>query len=130
MASASVAGIERPGNLFINLSAPQLIEQALSRQEGVLAASGALVTRTGKRTGRSPKDRFFVSHGDSKSKIDWGPVNLPFDPDAFDALQGRVRTYLEGRDLYIVDGYVGADPQHQIKLRVVCERPWHALFCK
>ena len=129
MASAAVAGVERPGNVYTNLSAPQLIEHALTRQEGILAASGALVTRTGKRTGRSPKDRFFVSHGDSKTKIDWGPVNEPFDPAAFDALQARVRSYLEGRDLFVVDGYVGADPKQQIKLRVVCERPWHALFC-
>src|SRR5688500_12913370 len=126
MASASVAGVERPGNVFFNLSAPQLIEKALARKEGTLAASGALVTRTGKRTGRSPKDRFFVSHGASKERIDWGAVNLPFDPDAFDALLDRVRAYLEGRDLYVVDGYVGADPAHRIKLRVVCERPWHA----
>lgn len=130
MASSSLAGIQKPGNVFANLSAAQLIEQALARQEGMLAASGALVTRTGKRTGRSPKDRFFVSHGRSKERIDWGPVNQPFDPDAFDALQVRVTSYLEGRDLYVVDGYVGADPDHEIKLRVVCERPWHALFCR
>ena len=130
MAAGSVAGVQRPGNVSINLSAPQLIEAALARNEGVLAASGALVTRTGKRTGRSPKDRFFVSHGAAKERVDWGAVNLPFDPQAFDALQARVQAYLEGRDLYVVDGYVGADPDHQIKLRVVCERPWHALFCR
>ncbi len=130
MQPTSLAGIERPGNVFTDLSAPQLIERALAREEGILAASGALVTRTGKRTGRSPKDRFFVSHGASKDLIDWGPVNQPFDPDAFEALFGRVRTYLEGRDLYCVDGFLGADPDHRIKLRVICERPWHALFCK
>ncbi|MEA2446510.1 MAG: phosphoenolpyruvate carboxykinase [Actinomycetota bacterium] len=130
MASAPFAGIERPGNVYSNLSWPLLVEHSLRREEGVLARSGALVTRTGKRTGRSPNDRFFVSHGKSKDLINWGPVNLGVEPDAFDALQARVRSHLDGRDLYVIDGYVGADPAHQIKLRVVCERAWHALFCQ
>jgi phosphoenolpyruvate carboxykinase (ATP) len=130
VASAPFAGIERPGNIYSNLSSPQLVEHSLKREEGLLAQSGALVTRTGKRTGRSPNDRFFVAHGRSKELIHWGPVNQAIEPAVFDALQDRVRGHLEGRDLYVIDGYVGADPQHQIKLRVVCERAWHALFCK
>ena len=104
MASNILAGIERPGNVYLNLSSPQLIEHALKREEGILAGSGALVTRTGKRTGRSPKDRFFVSHGESKEQIDWGPVNQPVEPDVFDALHDKVRAHLEGRDLFVIDG--------------------------
>ena len=130
MPSASLAGIERPGRVHLNLSAPALVEMAVSRGEGVLARSGALVTKTGARTGRSPKDRFFVSHGASKDKIEWGPVNQPFEPGQFDALQDKVRAHMEGRDLFIVDGYVGADPDHSIRLRVIAELAWHALFAK
>ena len=102
----------------------------LQRGEGVLASTGALVTRTGSRTGRSPKDRFIVAHGRSKELVDWGDVNQPVEPPVFDALFDRVRGYLGGRDLFVIDGFVGADPAHQIKVRVIAELAWHALFCK
>ena len=114
----------------MNPSAPALVELALTRAEGSLARSGALVTRTGDRTGRSPNDRFFVSHGASSDEIDWGSANKPVSPEMFDALQDKVRSYLDGKDLFVVDGYVGADAGYRIKLRVVCERAWHALFCR
>lgn len=103
---------------------------AIARGEGVLAASGALVTKTGTRTGRSPRDRFFIAHGDSVERIDWGQVNQPFEPDAFEALADRVATHLEGRELFVVDGLLGADPEHSIKIRVIAELAWHALFAR
>ncbi|MEA2517832.1 MAG: phosphoenolpyruvate carboxykinase, partial [Actinomycetota bacterium] len=109
MQSKALAGIESPGNVYRNLSAPALVEHCVARDEGILAISGALVTQTGKRTGRSPKDRFFVSHGASKEKIDWGQTNQPIEPAVFDALFDRIRQHLEGRDLFVVDGVVGAD---------------------
>ena len=120
----------KPGNVHRNLSAPRLVELAVARSEGILALSGALCTTTGDRTGRSPKDRFFVAHGDSKDRIDWGQVNLPVEPEIFDRLHARAADHLEGRELFVVDGYVGADPSHRIKLRVVTELAWHALFAR
>ncbi|HET7483545.1 MAG TPA: phosphoenolpyruvate carboxykinase (ATP) [Actinomycetota bacterium] len=128
MLSDNLAGIERPAKLHRNLSPPELVERAIAREEGVLAANGALVAETGKRTGRSPKDRFFVSHGASKDQIAWGAGNQPVEPAAFDALFDRVRDHLEGRELFVIDGYVGADEAHRIRLRVICEFAWHALF--
>ncbi len=128
MRPQGMAGIARPGNVYRNVSPPQLIEMSVARGEGVLARSGALVTNTTPRTGRSPRDRFFVAHGDSKSKIDWGQTNQPVEPEVFDALFDRVRHHLEGRDLFVVDGIVGADPDNQIHLRVISELAWHALF--
>ncbi len=130
MSSETFAGIEGPGKIYKNLSTAELVELSIRRGEGALADTGALVSRTGKRTGRSPKDRFLVSHGPSKDKIDWGSVNRPFEPEAFDALSERARKHLSGKDLFVVDGFVGAEPAHQIKLRVVAEFAWHALFCK
>jgi phosphoenolpyruvate carboxykinase (ATP) len=128
MSSDKLAGIKNPGTIHINLSAPELVEHAVSRQEGILSRSGALVTTTGSRTGRSPKDRFFVSHGRSEDEIDWGQINQPIEPEVFDALFDRARDHLEGRELFVVDGYVGADPAHRINLRVIAEYAWHALF--
>ena len=128
MQSQGLAGIARPGKVHRNLPAAELVELSVARGEGVLARSGALVTTTGARTGRSPKDRFFVSHGESKSKIDWGQTNQPVEPGVFDALFDQVRNHLEGRELFVVDGLLGADPQHEIRLRVITELAWHALF--
>jgi phosphoenolpyruvate carboxykinase (ATP) len=57
-------------------------------------------------------------------------VNQPVEPAVFDALFDRVRDHLGERELFVVDGIIGADPAHQIKVRVVTELAWHALFCK
>ena len=128
MLSEQLAGIERPSRVHRNLSPAQLTELAIAREEGSLEAGGALVAVTGKRTGRSPKDRFLVSHGESKDRIAWGATNQAVEPAVFDALFDRVRGHLEGRELFVIDGYVGADPGHRIKLRVISEFAWHALF--
>jgi phosphoenolpyruvate carboxykinase (ATP) len=130
VSSDNLAGIKNPGDVHRNLSAPRLVELALARDEGALATSGALVALTGVRTGRSPQDRFFVEHGESKTRIDWGKTNRPVEPGVFDGLQNKVRDYLEGRELFVVDGFVGADPEHRIRLRVVCELAWHSLFAR
>jgi phosphoenolpyruvate carboxykinase (ATP) len=126
----NLAGILRPGTVYLNPSVPELIEQSTARGEGALADSGALVSDTGSRTGRSPRDRFFVAHGSSKDRIDWGQVNRPIEAGAYDALFDRVRDYFEGRDMFVIDGFVGADPRHTIKLRVITELAWHALFAR
>ncbi len=128
--SPELAGVSGPGTVSRNATPSELVELAIARGEGMLADSGALVTRTGARTGRSPQDRFFVAAGASKDHIDWGGANQPVEPSVFEGLQARVRDYLAGRDLFVVDGFVGADPAHQIKLRVVAELAWHALFAR
>lgn len=129
MSSEGLAGIQ-PGEVNRNLSASDLVQRAVARGEGVLARSGALVTRTGDRTGRSPNDRFIVQHGRSGDLVDWGRVNQPVEPEVFDALFDRVRKHLEGRELFVVDGIVGADPKHRIRVRVIAELAWHALFVR
>ncbi|MEA2487872.1 MAG: phosphoenolpyruvate carboxykinase [Actinomycetota bacterium] len=128
--SDELAGVQRPGRVFLNPSVPELVEQAVGRGEATLAATGALVAKTGERTGRSPNDRFVVKHGRSAELVDWGQSNQPVEPAVFDALATRVRSHLEGRDLFVTDGFVGADPAHEIRLRVVSEFAWHALFAR
>ncbi|HVF53198.1 MAG TPA: phosphoenolpyruvate carboxykinase (ATP) [Actinomycetota bacterium] len=130
MSSPDLAGISNPGSVHLNPSVPELVELAIARGEGVLAATGALVTTTGDRTGRSPVDRFVVASGETKDKVDWGKVNQAVEPEVFDKLYDKARGHLEGRDLFVIDGYVGAAPEHRIKLRVIAELAWHALFAK
>ncbi len=121
-------GIRHPNQIYQNLSVAELVEHALLRGEGMLAANGALCVETGKYTGRSPRDRFIVDEPGSHDHVDWNPINRPISPTHFDHLYQKVLGYLEGRDLYIFDGYVGADPQHRFGVRVINELAWQNLF--
>jgi phosphoenolpyruvate carboxykinase (ATP) len=106
-----------------NLSVPKLVEETLRRGEGWLASNGALVIRTGPRTGRSPMDRFFVEEPSTKNKLWWGKVNQPVDSDVFDRLLKRTLSYLHELDVYVFDGFVGADSEYRMPVRVIAERP-------
>jgi len=113
-----------------NPSTPQLVETAIARGEGSLAANGALVALTGARTGRSPRDKFTIEDAETKDRVDWGRVNQPFPPEKFQALLDRVVQHMAERDLYVMDLYAGADPDYRLPIRVICEYAWHALFVK
>lgn len=123
-------GISHPGQLHANLSVPQLVEAALARGEGMLASSGALVARTGKRTGRSPGDKFVVQYDGraSADSIDWGKTNQPMTPDVFERLRARINAYLQGRELFVVDAVASADPRYALPVRLITAFAWHALF--
>jgi phosphoenolpyruvate carboxykinase (ATP) len=130
MAATLTPEAETGARRFVNLSVPELIEESVVHREARLGLSGALVAETGRHTGRSPKDRFIVAHGDTEERVDWAGFNQPIDRDAFDALVERASEHLERRDLFVVDGFVGADPAHVINVRVFAEYAWHALFAR
>ncbi|QYJ85999.1 phosphoenolpyruvate carboxykinase [Shewanella mesophila] len=113
-----------------NPSTAQLIEFALARGEGELTANGALVAKTGERTGRSPNDRFIVKEASSENEIDWGSVNKSFEMEAFNALWDRVETYLLDKETFVSDLEVGADPEHYQPIQVTTETAWHQLFAR
>ncbi|MFL5342097.1 MAG: phosphoenolpyruvate carboxykinase (ATP) [Gemmataceae bacterium] len=113
-----------------NLSPAALVEAALQRGEGELTDAGALDARTGARTGRSPKDRFIVREKQSEAHIHWGGVNQPIEPAIFDGIRRKVLAHLQERDLFICDGQVCADLAYRVKVRVVAEKAWHALFTR
>lgn len=113
-----------------NLHPAQLYEEGIRFDSGTcLADSGALVAYSGAKTGRSPKDKRVVRHPDSERDIWWGSVNVPLEPAIFAVNRERALDYLNARShLYCFDGFAGWDPLHQIKVRVICSRPYHALF--
>ena len=117
-------------NVQTQLSVPQLVEKATSRGEAVLTVDGALLAETGKYTGRSPKDKYIVEEDGSKDKIDWGKINLPISEEVFDKLYVKVVNYLKERDeLFVFNGYAGADKDSQLSIKVINEYAWHNLFC-
>ncbi|MEM7577996.1 MAG: phosphoenolpyruvate carboxykinase (ATP) [Planctomycetota bacterium] len=113
-----------------NLSPAALYEHAIKfERRDFLANSGALIAYSGDKTGRSPKDKRLVRHPDSEKDVWWGNVNMEIDERTFNINQCRAVDYLNTRErLYIVDAFAGADPRYRQKVRVVCERPYHALF--
>lgn len=123
-------GIHDLGNVHWNLTMPQLVEAAIRRGEGVLASNGGLVAYTGKRTGRSPKDRFIVRNAATADIVAWGAINQPLDQATYDNLRARALDYLKGRDVYVLDARAGADPQSSLPLRVITEYAWHNLFAR
>jgi phosphoenolpyruvate carboxykinase (ATP) len=112
-----------------NLSPEELTQKTLELGQGELNDTGALCVSTGKFTGRSPKDKFTVKDAITEKSVDWGDVNIPFAPDAFDKLYDKVCTYLTGKEVWVRDAYACADPKYRLNIRVVNEAPWANLFC-
>ncbi len=121
-------GITNPGKVHRNLPPSVLVETAVARGEGILAANGALSVRTGKYTGRSPNDKFIVDEPSIHDEIAWGSVNVPFTVDKFQALYNRLMAYLQNRELFIFDGFAGADPTYRLPIRVINEFASQNLF--
>lgn len=112
-----------------NLSVKALVEMALTRGEGELAANEALVVKTGARTGRSPKDRFIVRDAITESSVDWNTINQPLSPEVFSALWEKASQYLQSKDCYFTSYLkVGADDKLGIPVTVTTELAWHNLF--
>ncbi len=121
-------GIINPTIVHRNLTVAELTERAVLRGEGKLSNTGALVVTTGKYTGRSPKDKFIVDSKGVHDEIAWGKVNVPISQEKFDALYEKVIAYLQNREIFIFDGFAGADKKYQKSFRIVNELASQNLF--
>src|SRR3989441_5088776 len=113
-----------------NLSTAALYEEAIRKQEGLIAAEGPLACRTGQHTGRSPNDKFIVREPSSEANIAWGKVNRAMEPAHFDVLHRELLGSLSGKELFVQDCYAGADPKYRLPVRIVTELAWHSLFVR
>lgn len=126
-------GIEKYGiishkNLFRNLSPARLVEEALKKGEGKLNDTGALCVTTGKYTGRSPNDKFIVDTPSVHDKIAWGKVNVPISLEKFNNIYAKMTAYLQNSDIFIFDGFAGADTKHSQAFRIITETAYQSLF--
>lgn len=123
-------GLQNVNTVYWTPSTPLLYEEALRRHEGRLAHLGALVVRTGQYTGRAPHDKFIVREPSSANQVWWGDVNRPMEPEQFVRLRSRLLAYLQDRDVFVQDCFVGADPRYRLPIRVITETAWHNLFAR
>jgi phosphoenolpyruvate carboxykinase (ATP) len=113
-----------------NLPPAKLYAEAIRNDpDCAIADSGALIAYSGAKTGRSPKDKHVVKNPASENDVWWGPVNVPIDDATFQTNLERAKDYLNTRrKLYCVDAFAGWDRRSRVKVRVICSRPYHALF--
>jgi phosphoenolpyruvate carboxykinase (ATP) len=121
-------GLAENENVLWNLDPDELYEEILANDEGVLSADEAIVIRTGKYTGRSPKDKYTVDQPSIHDEIDWGGFNQPIEQEVFDGLFAKMQDYLAEKKLYVKDVYCGAHPDSRLSVRLVSEAAYHALF--
>ena len=121
-------GITNPKAVYCNLPVSTLTEKAIIRGEGTLSNTGALVVKTGKYTGRSANDKFIVDTPAVHDEIAWGKVNRPIDKAKYDAIYNKVVAYLQNREIFVFDGFAGADPKYTKSFRIVNELASQNLF--
>ena len=121
-------GISTSGKVYRNLPAGNLVEKALKKNEGRLSRMGALCIETGERTGRSPNDKFVVDSPLTHDIVAWGPINRPTTAETFDKVYNRIVEHFADKDLFIFDGYAGANPKYSYAFRVINEKASQNLF--
>lgn len=123
-------GLKNLGQVYWNLPVEALYEEAMFRREGRISYRGPFVVDTGQHTARAANDKFVVMEETTKDRIWWGQYNRPFSSEKFSDVVARLQGYLQGRDLFVQDCYVGADPNYRLPLRVITETAWHSLFAR
>jgi len=117
-----------PSKIYRNLPVERLVEIAVEKNEGLVTSTGSLSVKTGKYTGRSPDDRFIVFDDLTHDKIHWGKVNKQLPTETFDKLSQKMKKFVDGKALFIFDGFVGADPGNRLPIRIISDHAWQSLF--
>ncbi len=122
------SGVFNSKQIFYHLTIPELFEHALQKKEGILSSTGAFSVLTGAYTGRSPEDRFIVDDKNTHDLIDWGKVNKPISQEIFGRLYAKLVSYLQQKDVYINDTYIGTDPNNRLAVRFINEFAYASIF--
>lgn len=122
-------GIKGLRAAYYNMLEFDLVSHAVTHGEGSLGKGGCLLVRTGKFTGRSPKDKHIVPTSNVEENI-WWEENARMSEEGFDALYEDMKTYMKDKEFYVQDLYAGADDTHKLNIRMVTERAWHGLFIR
>lgn len=122
-------GLRNTENIHYQLTPEELTQDTVRIGEGELNDTGALVIKTGKFTGRSPKDKFIVRDEITADTVHWNEFNIPLEPKYFDIIFKKITDYLGTLpELWIRDCYACADPRYRLNIRSINEKPWNNLF--
>ncbi len=119
-----------PSKIHRNLSVTELVEIAVKKNEGIVTSTGSLSVKTGKYTGRSPDDRFIVYDDQTHDSVNWGDINHQFPVGKFDKIFEKMKKFVEGRELFVFDGFVGAEKENRLPIRVINDHAWQNLFVR
>jgi phosphoenolpyruvate carboxykinase (ATP) len=122
--------LQNPATSAKNSSIETLLSIAECRGEGTIASNGAFVALTGEYTGRSPKDKFIVADEETTPHVNWNETNQAMEPQVFERLAERFQVHLKEKEVFVEDLRAGADPNYQLRIRLISEFAWHALFAK
>ena len=119
-----------PSKIYHNLSVDEMVKIAVDRKEGVVNSTGSLSVNTGKYTGRSPDDRFIVYDDKTHNTIDWGKINHQFPSGKFEKILKKMKNFVDDKELFVFDGFVGADKENRLPIRVINDHMWQNLFAR
>ncbi len=134
-------GISQVKEVYYNLSFDELFKHETSVSlegfdQGFVTDTGAVAVDTGVFTGRSPKDKYIVEEETSKGNIWWKTTgrkssdNKPVSEETWNSLKDNSAKQLSGKNLYVVDGFAGANEDTRLNVRFVMEVAWQAHFVK
>lgn len=130
MSEFSNLGLKDMGKIYHNLSYDEILKHELQNKEGVLCNNGTFCVDTGRFTGRSPKDKYFVRRDPSQKYLAWGKVNQPISQELFNKLFSLAKSQLSGSDLYVQDAFCGASQASRRSVRFITQVAWQAHFVK
>ena len=119
-----------PSKVYRNLTVNNLVEIAVQKNEGIVTSTGSLSVKTGKYTGRSPDDRYIVYDDETHENVDWGKINHQFPTGKFDKIFEKMKKFVEGKELFVFDGFAGADKENRLPIRVLTDHAWQSLFAR
>lgn len=141
LAQLAQLGITNPQKIYHNLSYDELYQHEINPNltgfdKAYQTQSGALSVDTGIFTGRSPKDKYIVMDDETRDNVWWagegrkGSDNKPINMEIWNHLKGLSQKQLNNKDIYVMDGYCGANEDTRLKIRFVTEVAWQAHFVK
>ena len=119
-----------PSKIYRNLSVEKLVETSVQKNEGFVTSTGSLSVKTGKYTGRSPQDRYIIYDELTHNTIDWGKINKQFPAEKFEKIFQKMKKSVEGQELFVFDGFIGAESESRLPVRVINDHAWQNLFVR
>lgn len=131
-------GITDADTIYRNLSYEELFQHETDSslegyEKGIVTSLGAVTIDTGKFTGRSAKDKYIVRDSETENNVWWadqGSDNKDITPETWSTLKDLCTSQLNGKKLYVMDGFCGANKETRIAVRLVTEVAWQAHFFK